>query len=232
VEFSTIELLRRVPLFEGLEEESIRALAEHSRRRKFRGGEALFHEGDPGQTLYLIAGGHVNIQTSASDGQTVHVAYRGPGEHFGEMALIDGKPRMADAVTAESCDLIMLDRIEFIACLERSPKIALSVMASLAERLRQAAQSLRGRQGLDVNGRLSAMLLQLVRENSSPVPGGRRIETKMTQQEMADRIGATRETVNRALSSLCEVRAIRMAGRQIIVLDQDRLRRYCDDLDG
>jgi CRP/FNR family cyclic AMP-dependent transcriptional regulator len=227
LEISPVALLKQVPIFGRLDEASLGSLASHSRRRKFRGGEALFHEGDPGHTLYVIAEGRVNIQTTTAEGQTVHLAQRTQGEHFGEMALIDGKPRMADAVTAERCDLIMLDRADFVRCIEESPKIALGVMASLADRLREAADSLETRQGLDVLGRVSGLLLEIMEVNNSPHPkGGKRIESKLTQTEMAERIGSTRETVNRALASLRDVRAIKMNGRQIVVLDEERLRKY------
>jgi CRP-like cAMP-binding protein len=222
-------MLRQVPLFRSLDEGSLGSLALHSRRRRFHRGETLFHAGDPGYTLYIIAGGRVDIQTTMPDGQTVHLARRVQGDYFGEMALIDGKPRMADAITAEPCDLIMLDRASFVQCIEESPQIALAIMSTLAERLREAAVNLERRQGLDVLGRMSALLLELMDTSSAEMPGGgRRLAAKMTQQEMAERIGSTRETVNRTLCSLRDIGAIRMDGRQIIVLSVARLRRFCE----
>src|SRR5579871_4533152 len=135
-------LLQQVPLFAGMDSSSLQALAIHTRRRRFAAHEALFHEGDPGYTLYIIASGHVNIQTTAASGETVHLARRGPFEHFGELSLIDGKPRMAYAVTAEPWELLMLDHTHFVRCLEQSPRMALSIMTCLADRLRQAADHL------------------------------------------------------------------------------------------
>src|SRR5436309_2273573 len=110
---SSINALRQVPIFSGLDDDSLKSLARRSRRRTFRASEALFHEGDPGHTLYVIVSGRVKIQTNTAAGEIVHLANRGAGEQFGELSLIDGKPRMADAVTSEKSDLLMLDRTEF-----------------------------------------------------------------------------------------------------------------------
>ena len=143
------------------------------------------------------------------------------------MALIDGHPRMADAVTVEPCDLLMLDREEFIRCVEENPRIALGVMASLAERLREAAVQQESQQRLDVLGRVSELLLELARTYGADDPaGGTRIGTRITQQEIAEQIGATRESVNRALSNLKKVGALRSQGRQWIVLSAKKLRAY------
>ena len=225
---SVTSLLRQVPLFAGLEEAMLEMLAAHSRRRRFKAGETLFHVGDPGYTLYIILSGHIHIQTFTPAGEVVHQAQRGPGEHVGELALIDGKPRMADAVVAQECDLLMLDHADLIGCIEQSPKMALSIMSCLADRLRQAADHLESRQGLDVLGRLARLLLQLAEEHGQEDPsGGKRIRIKLSQQTLADQVDATRESVNRALSSLKEAGAIRYEGRTIIILNVNKLRQCC-----
>jgi CRP/FNR family cyclic AMP-dependent transcriptional regulator len=228
MDVSTTALLKDLPVFAALDEESVRDLASRCRRRTFRAGEALFHEGDPGFTLYVVISGAVNIQRDIdSTGVTVHLATRGPGEPFGEMALIDGKPRMADAVTAAPTDALMLDRDVFVAAVEKSPRIAFAVMSYLADRLREAGGQMEERQALDVRGRLAQRLLDLADRAGSPDSGtGILLPAHFTQQQLAEHIGATRETVNRELSRMREVRAIRMEGRRIVVTDLDKLRRY------
>jgi CRP/FNR family transcriptional regulator, cyclic AMP receptor protein len=222
-------LLKCDSLFADLEDRDLQEVAQRIRRRKFPAQEAIFHEEDEGATLYILVSGHVHIQQTLASGETIHIATRGPGEHFGELSLLDGKPRMADAVTAEPCDLLLLSRTEFIRCVETSPKIALAVMASLADRLREAAQHLAARQDLDVFGRVSRILLNLMETHGVPEPGGgTRLNIKLTQQQLAEQAGTTRETVNRALSSLKDVKAIRSDGRAIIVLRPDRLRRHAN----
>ena len=113
---SVVTLLKRDSLFAGLEDRYLQEVAQRVRRRKFPAHEAIFHEEDEGATLYILVSGHVHIQQTLPSGETVHIATRGPGEHFGELSLLDGKPRMADAITAEPCDLLLLSRTEFIRC--------------------------------------------------------------------------------------------------------------------
>ncbi|MDQ2686450.1 MAG: Crp/Fnr family transcriptional regulator [Armatimonadota bacterium] len=223
------DLLRQVSFFGRLDAAMLEQIAGRARRRRFGAHEALFHEGDPGQTLYVIVSGSVAIQKTSAAGQTIHVAERGAGEHFGELALIDGRPRMADAVTVTACDLLMLDREEFVHCIETSPPIALAVMASLAERLREAADGLEERRSLDVLGRLAQTLLALAEgQGTPPEPSGAlRLELALSRQELADRVGTTRESVSRALGRLGQLGAVRVEGRSRFFLDPAKLRRYC-----
>ena len=119
MDMTLTSVLRKVPLFSGLDEASLLTLAQHSRRRRFPAGETLFHEGDPGFTLYVIISGRVKVKTVGSAGEIIQIAQRGVGEHFGELSLFDGKPRMADVVTIEPCDLLMLDHSDFVRCVEQ-----------------------------------------------------------------------------------------------------------------
>jgi CRP-like cAMP-binding protein len=225
---TTVELLRQVPVFAALEDRWLQVLAARTRRRQFRANEALFFEGDPGHSLYVVIAGRVRIETTTADGRPVHLAERGPGEVVGEMALIDGKPRMADARTAETSDLLILDRAEFVRCVEESPRLALGVMACLADRLRQAADQRETLQA-DVLGRVSAALLDLLQAHGADGPGGsRRIGVRFSQPELALQAGTTRESANRALSRLKQVQAIRVDDDgHWLVLDEPRLRHYC-----
>ena len=121
---SLSSLLKNVPLFHALDDALIEPLSRRARRRKFAAHEALFHEGDPGHTMYIVLEGRVRICKTTASGQTVHIAFLDPGDYFGEMALIDGSPRMADAATVSASDLLMLDREELRApwrCRPRSP---------------------------------------------------------------------------------------------------------------
>ena len=221
-------VLRKVPLFAGLDEPSLLTLAQHSRRRRFPPGETLFHEGDPGYTLYVIISGRVKVQTVGSAGEIIQIAQRGVGEHFGELSLFDGKPRMADVVTIEPCDLLMLDHSDFVRCVEQSSKFAIGIMSNLADRIRQAADHLESHRELDVTGRIAEALLDLVAVYGEDDPaGGKRITHKITQQQLAEQIGATRESVSRALTGLRDVQALRLDGRTLVVLNEKRLRRAC-----
>ncbi len=224
---SSVDALRHVPLFAALDEDSLQALARHSRRRVFKDNQTIFNEGEPGHSLFVIVSGRVNIQTSTSYGEVVHIAGRGPGDQFGELSLFDEKPRMADAVTAERSDLLILDREEFLRCIRKSPMIAIRVMSSLADRLREAANQLESHQGLSVSGRLAEALIVLANDHGIPDPnGGILIGIKVSQESLAERIGCKRETINRALAGLAATGAIARNGRSIIVTDVQKLQQY------
>ncbi|MGV3722806.1 MAG: Crp/Fnr family transcriptional regulator [Actinomycetota bacterium] len=221
------ELLGQVPLFTGLGPEHLRKLAEACRRRKFRADETLFYEGDPGHTLYLVVSGQVKIQRVTPSGKLVVLAMRGPGEHVGEMALLDGEPRSADAVTAETCELLMLGRDRFLDCMAEHPQIALNMLASLTRRLREAANQTEGFRELDVLGRVASVLLELAESHGEAGEAGIRITQRVTQQELADRIGATRVSVNKALGRLKSIRALHSEGGDLVVANASELRRLC-----
>ena len=225
---STLDLLRRVPLFASLPDEQLQSLNRHVVVQTCGKGETLFQENQPGRTLYAVLSGAVNIERLTPDGGLVHIAKRGEGEVFGEMALIDGRPRMADAVTAERSVLLVLERDALMRCIRESPEVALGIMAYLADRLRQAGDRLENTQTLNVIGRLCARLLELSQAHGVTDPnGGLRLSTKVSQQNLAEQIGTTRESVNRALSELAKMRAIRKDGRTIVIADEAKLRRYC-----
>lgn len=225
---SSVKALRQVPIFSDLDDDSLAALARRSRRRKFGANDALFHEGDPGLTLYVIVSGRVKIQTTTLEGIIVHLANRGPGEQFGELSIIDGKPRMADAFTAEPTDLLMLDRDDFFRCVEESPAIAIGVMSSLADRLRQAADQRESQQGLTVLGKVAEALAEMAEFRGAPGPNGTiQIKDKVSQQAIAEQIGTSRESVNRAFASLRSTGIIETEGRSVQIKNMDKLRQYC-----
>jgi CRP/FNR family transcriptional regulator, cyclic AMP receptor protein len=228
MEPSALSALRQVPLFAGLEDEALAALAARCRRRRFRAHEALIHEGDPGQTLYLILSGSVHIQRDTPEGETLHLARCGPGEPVGELSLIDGKPRMADVVTAEPCDVLILDRDEFLACLRAHPEMAIRVLSCLADRLRRVADHMEQYQTRDVLGRLAVFLVETLESGGADeTPDGKRLRVQLSQGEIARQVGTTRESVNRALARLRQARAVRCEGRQWIVTDERKLRQFC-----
>ena len=178
--------------------------------------------------LYVIVDGQVRIEKVSPAGETIHLADRGRGDHFGELALLDGKPRMASAVTVSQCLCLTMEREAFQQCLRTVPSLASHIMATLAERLREAADALESVQSLDVLGRLCKGLLELASDDDSHTlsrPVKRSVRT--THQELADRIGATRESVTRALSGLRKTGLIETSGSRLTLLDPEALRRRC-----
>ena len=223
----TIEgMLRRIPLFSGLTDEELTPLALRCRRRVFPPREALFHEGDAGETLYLILSGHVNIQRTTPEGGSVHVAWRGPGDHFGELSLFDDLPRSADAITDTTSDLLMLDRRELLYFLETHPQVSWEIIRTLSARLREASDRMVTSETRDVLARLAACLLESA-EAATPDTRGHISLNSLSDGRLAVRIGATRETVNRRLARLKQMGILRRDGSTLVVLSKDRLRQLC-----
>ena len=218
--------MRVVPLFRELDETALQAIAHLTRERTYPSDSALFHVGDPGHMLYVILEGQVRIEKDSASGETIHLAYRGRGDHFGELALLDGNPRMASAVTVGECRCLTIEREAFRECLVNTPSLALPLLAALAERLREAADDLEGVQELDVLGRLCKALLELAVDCGQDDGSGTiKIARHITHQELAGRIGATRESVTRALSSLRRTGLVSTTGRTLSLLDLEALRR-------
>ncbi len=220
------EQLRAIQLFSGLDAESLKLLAGRCRRRKFGAGEALFHEGDPGQTLYIVLSGTVLIQRVTKEMETVHIAQRGPGEHFGELALFDDLPRSADAETGSACELLLLERRELMQFLEAHPAVAWNIIRALSARLRENSEQTVRSNALDVLGRLAAFLCDQC-AGVAPDAAKAYALPRLTDEQIATRINTSRESVNRRLARLKTMRLIARDGRAVIVTNLPKLRALC-----
>src|SRR5437667_8340643 len=194
-----VAYLKQVTLFEDLADEEIQALASVAKRRTFRSGEVIFHRDDPGQVLYMIKDGKVKICIISPDGQEVSLAVLGKGEYFGEFALLDGLPRSADAVALERVECHTLQRSDFHNAILKNPKIAILVLEALSKRLRNTDQMVEDLIFLDVYGRVAKKLLELADAHGVKVDDGVRIDVRLTQQELASMVGASRESVNKVM---------------------------------
>jgi CRP/FNR family transcriptional regulator/CRP/FNR family cyclic AMP-dependent transcriptional regulator len=193
-------LLGGVPLFASLSEEALRAVEAVCRRRVFKRGETLFYEEDPGNALYIVQTGQVKIVRLAPDGEERILHLEGPGECLGELSLIDGAPRSAKAVALDRVEALVLYREEFLALVDRHPAVARAVMSGLAGMVRRLSEQVQDLTALDVPGRIAKKLLELADSHGQKTEDGVQIALPLTQQELADMIGATRVAVNQALS--------------------------------
>ena len=207
--------LRAVPFLAPLPEDEIAALVREARARQYRAGATIFYRDDPGSTLHVIHRGRVKLVLASPEGREVTVGVLGPGAFFGEMALIDGGPRSATAVALEAVETVTLDRAIFLATLERRPAAALALLTILGERLRRTDELLQDVLFLDLPARLAKHLLALADAHGVAVPGGVRLDLRLSQGELAALVGATRESVNRCLNAFAE--------RDILALDRDAL---------
>ena len=190
---------KQVSIFSDLPEEDVRTLTSVAKRRTFRSGEVIFHREDPGQVLYMIKEGKVKICIISPDGQEISLAVLGKGEYFGEFALLDGLPRSSDAVALEKVECYTLQRSDFQNAILKNPKIAILVLEALTKRLRKTDQMIEDLIFLDVYGRVAKKLLELADTHGVKVDDGIRIDVRLTQQELASMVGASRESVNKVL---------------------------------
>jgi CRP-like cAMP-binding protein len=210
-------LLERVPLLHGLGSDVLDTLAGQLRRRRYGRGEAVFVLGDPGTSLCLVETGQIKLSLPSPEGREVIIDLLGPGEVFGELALLDGEPRSADAVAIEPSQLLLLHRDEFLSFLEDHPRVAINLLGSLGRRLRRDAQLLQDATFLDVPARMARTILRLAGEaHTTP---------RLSQSDLAGLIGTTRVTLNKWLGLFEEQGLIQREGGRIRVLDGDRLER-------
>lgn len=190
---------KQVSFFAELPEEEILALSSATKRRTFRSGEVIFHRDDPGQVFYMIIEGKVKISNISPDGQEVAYTVFGKGEVFGELALFDGLPRSADAIALEKVECYTLQRSDFQKAILKNPKIAILLLEALSKRLRNTNNMVEDLIFLDVYGRVAKKLLELADTHGVKSDDGVIIDVRLTQQELASMVGASRESVNKVL---------------------------------
>ena len=219
-----LALLKRVSLFSHLKDDVLTGLATHLRRRAFRKATVIFHQDQVGDALYIIEAGRVRMFRSAEDGQEITVDNLGPGDVFGEMALLDGQPRSASALTEEDSVTHTLSRPDFQDFLLKTPEMASALLELLSTRLRRQMHYAETLAFLDVQTRVRHKLLDLARQYGiKGEDGSILINVDLTQGELATMVGATRERVNRALASLRSQGLVELRGKKMIILDPKRL---------
>jgi len=218
------DFIKQVPLFAGLDNAELAALAQDLWQRRFMPGEAIFQQGDSGQMLYLIESGQVRIYVQDEEGQETSVNLCGPGEMFGELALIDEMPRSASVVAMEPTVVYIISRERFREHLLRSPQLALNFMKMLTVRVRYTTQQLSSLTLLDTPGRLARKLLELAQDHGQVEAEGVRINLSLTQSDLASLIGTTRESVNKAMGAFRRQGLILMKEGHIVIVDADKLR--------
>ena len=220
---SVPDLLRRVSLFADLREDELVALADCLGRRVFSKDMILFHKGSPAQSLYLIESGKVRIFALSETGHEITLDVYGPGECFGETALLDGNLRSTDAVAVEKTVIYTLRRDDFLRCLEQHPQVARRVMELLVHRLEHATAYAENLAFLNVASRVAAVLLELAARYGSE-HGSVELDLHLTQAELASWVCASREMVNKVLAAYQEEGLIGKEGHTIAILDMAGLK--------
>jgi CRP/FNR family cyclic AMP-dependent transcriptional regulator len=189
--------LKSIPLFQGVQESDLRALAERTVTRSYPKQAIIVNEGDESDSLYLILAGRVKIYLSDETGKELILAIKGPGQYFGEMVL-DEQPRSASVMTLEPAQFACLSRADFRAFLLKHAEVALQLIQNLIRVARGLNQNVRSLAMLDVYGRVARILLELAVERDGKMV----IPERLTQKDLAARVGASREMINRILRDL------------------------------
>jgi CRP/FNR family cyclic AMP-dependent transcriptional regulator len=218
-------VLRRAPLFEGLDEESARALRRQMTEVKLSRGEHLFLEGDQGDRLYVVLDGKIKLTRAATDGRESLWSVLGPGEMFGELSLFDPRPRTSTASAVTDATVAALGDEALRPWLMDRPDVSMHMLRALARRLRRANDVTADLVFTDVPGRVAKNLLDLADRFGERDNAGLHVHHDLTQEELAQLVGASRETVNKALADFAARGWLQISARSVLILDTERLRR-------
>lgn len=194
----SLVVLRNVPLFAGLEEGELEKLSKVAMRRRVERNAFVVRSGEDTDSLYILLTGRAKVTNTDEEGREIILAWLGQGEFFGEMGLIDGSPRSANVVAVEACELLCLSKEAFQRCMQDNFQVAQKLMQILVRRLREADRKIESLALLDVYGRVARLLLDMSEEED----GKRVVKKKISKQDMARMIGASREMVSKVVRDL------------------------------
>lgn len=210
-----LSLLKNIPMFAGLSDSQLEQIAKMAVRRKVPRNTTIVHAGDSTDSLFVIVSGSAKVLNRDVEGNEVILTLLLAGECFGEMGLIDGSPRSADVVASESCELLAITKPDFMKALAGNVELGLNIMKSLVLRLREANRKIESLALMDVYGRVAKLLLDFsVKEN-----GLRVIRRKVTKQDMAKMVGASREMVSRVMKDLERSGYLRVEEGRIVLTE-------------
>ena len=208
-------LLRNVPLLSVLRETELALLARVVSRKSYARGSQILGAGDATDSLYILISGRIKVFMSDLDGKEVILSILEPNEFFGEMGLIDDRPRSASVVALEPCELICISKPDFKRCLAENFDMAMTVMRGLVKRLREADKQIGSLALMDVFGRVARLLL----ETAELIDGEKVVTRKLSKQDIARMIGASREMVSRVMKHLQEAGYIEVRTDTIVIRD-------------
>ncbi len=219
------DVLRRAPLFQGVDDQAATVLVSLARTLDLRRGEVLFSQGDEPADLFVVLTGKVKLGRTSPDGRENLLAVYGPGEMFGELSWFDPGPRTSSAVAVGASRLAVLDYEELYAWMGPRPEVAQQLLRALARRLRRTNTALADLVFTDVPGRVAGTLLDLALRFGRTTETGLHVQHDLTQEELAQLVGASRETVNKALADFAARGWVKLEARSVVLLDIERLRR-------
>ena len=192
-------MLENVPLFSGLSNEALSEIEQHGSVKSYKKNTIVINQDDETYSLYVILSGSVKVFVSGEDGREAVLNHQQAGDYFGDLALIDKEPRVASVMTTEPSKFMIISREDFLACLSKNPEIAVNLIKPMTSRIRMLAKNVSSLALLDVYGRVARILLEQAEQQGDVL-----VTDKLTQQEIADMVGASRAMVSRILKDLKE----------------------------
>jgi len=216
--------IRRVPLFRDFADDEAAAVAATVTDRHYGKHQFIVREGDPGDTFFILVKGSISVCRIAPDGRETILSILKEGDFFGEMSMFDSSLRSASIKTLTEVEVGAIRQADFLILLDRNPRIGRSLVIALSERLRAANALIAATTSQDIRARLASLLLNLGDQFGERVENGTRITLRLTNQEMANMIGTTRETVNRTLNRFWDDKLVDMRTAPVVIVEPDRLR--------
>ncbi|MFL5284854.1 MAG: Crp/Fnr family transcriptional regulator [Rhodopila sp.] len=222
------QALLNCTLFTAMQPEELDRLLAMASERAVRRGQTIFLKGDPGSSMMAVLSGSVRISTGSSDGKEITLNIIRTGDVFGEIALLDGRPRSADATAIEDCNLLVIERRHFQPFLHANHDLLVRMLAMLCHRLRQTSAALGDLVTLDLPGRLARLLMRLADDHGTQTPAGIRIEFKLSQRDIGTRVASSRESVNKQLQVWRDAGLVSLDHGYITLRQPERLRDLCE----
>jgi CRP-like cAMP-binding protein len=219
------EVLAQSGIFQGLSEDAVDPVASRLETITLPRGRVIFNEGEPGDSMYIVMTGKIKLSRRAPDGRENVLAVMGPSDQFGELSVFDPGPRTATATAVTAGTLLGLGHDDLQPLLTQRPEVAVRLLAALARRLRRTNEAMADLVFSDVPGRVAKALLDLAKRFGVETEEGLRVTHDLTQEELAQLVGASRETVNKALADFASRGFLRLEGRAVVILDLERLTR-------
>ena len=221
------EALRASPFFAHMKQQELDELIAASTERRAARGANIFSKGDPGSSMMAVLAGHVRVGSVSLEGREVTLNVIGPGEIFGEMAMLDGKPRSLDAVASDDTTLMVIERKVFVPFLLRHEGLVERMLEVLCDRLRKTSIALEEIALFDLPARLARVLVKLADDYGRPCEDGTRISLKLSQRDLSSLVASSRESVNKQLSAWREAGLV-ITGSHLVIRDVKTLRSMYD----
>lgn len=219
-----VDILKKVPLFSGLQGNDIEALSSIVTRKEFGKKEVIFHQGDPGEEFMILTSGSVKVELMNAEGKELTLTILTPYQFLGELALLDDVPRSATVISMEQSELLSINKRDFARILETLPRMSIPMLRQLTRRVRVLTDDIASMAFLDSYSRVTRKLLNLAEEMGEPAVNGHiLIDRPLTHQQLANLVGTTRETVTKILNEMKDNGLLSIRRHRITILDTDEL---------